>query len=215
MYINLEELRNKGWTEIIISSTNEKKLIEIASNIGKIQTHPNGELVGTIIPKNKTNAILNSFSYKYEHNTFPLHTDTAFWNVPAKYVLLFSELESQTATTIIHVQDILSILSEQQWNDVEKSIFVIKTPETSFYTKIIGKVENQLFFRFDSNCMKPINDSAKKTQKVFEEKLQLLTKNRVFWNKPKVLIFDNWKTFHGREAIIGNENRILKRIYIN
>lgn len=215
MSINYDELNLHGWCEIPVHLKNENELIDIANRIGKVLKHPNGNMIDIIKPKMKSEAIKNSFSYNYEYGVFPLHTDTAFWNIPARYVLLSNDKSSNTATTIVHTNEFIKLLSDKELQEIKKSIFVVKTQNANFYTKIINRNAQDFFFRFDLNCMKPVNSSAENIKEIFESKVSLFSMKKICWDDPKILVFDNWKTLHGRDAIGEDKNRKLKRIYIN
>jgi alpha-ketoglutarate-dependent taurine dioxygenase len=208
-----QELKLKGWTEIN-SSNEDSILINLAQRLGEIVNHPKGNIIDYLTPKNKFEAIKDTLSYNFEYDDFPLHTDTAFWKEPARYVLMSSETNNNTATTILNAKEIISLLSLKEINEIKKSIFLVKTPSYNFYTSLINKHNNQTFFRFDRNCMKPINQSAEFTNEIIEEKINMLNINKIIWDKPKAFILNNWLTIHGRESIKNDKNRILKRIYI-
>jgi alpha-ketoglutarate-dependent taurine dioxygenase len=210
---HLKQLTTNGWTEFN-SIADDCTLINISKTLGELVKHPNGNDIEYLKPKYKKDAIKNSFSYKYEFDRFPLHTDTAFWEIPAKYVLLSCEEPSNTATTIITYEEIYKNLAPSEISELKKSIFLVKTSTKNFYTSFINKYLDHTFIRFDSNCMKPINKSASITLDIIEEKLGKLPLSNINWEKPKVFIFDNWKALHGRESVNNDENRILKRIYI-
>lgn len=209
----LKELNSKGWIEFN-SMNDDYTLINISKTLGEILKHQNGNDVEYLKPKYKKDAIKNTFSYKYEYDRFPLHTDTAFWEIPAKYVLLSCDELNNTATTIITYEEIYKHLTTSEILELKKSIFLVKTSTKNFYTSFMNKYLDHTFIRFDSNCMKPINKSANTTLDIIENKLGKLSLKNIIWDKPKVFIFDNWKVLHGRECIKSDENRILKRIYI-
>nr|WP_199001847.1 TauD/TfdA family dioxygenase [Flavobacterium sp. ASV13] len=209
----LKILNSKGWIEFN-SMTDDGTLIKISKSLGKVLKHPNGNDIEYLKPKHKKDSVKNTFSYNYEFERFPLHTDTAFWEIPAKFVLLSSNELSHTATTIIAYEDIYKSLSISEISEIKKSIFIVKTATKNFYTSFINKYLDDNFIRFDSNCMKPVNKSAKITLEIIEDKLVKIPVRNITWDKPKVIIFDNWKVLHGREAVKTDEHRILKRIYI-
>lgn len=209
----LKQLTSNGWTEFN-SITDDRTLISISKTLGEIVKHPNGNDLEYLKPKYKEDAIKNTFSYKYEFDRFPLHTDTAFWEIPARFVLLSCDEASNTATTIITYEEVYKNLTPSEISELKKSVFLVKTPTKNFYTSFINKYLDHTFIRFDSNCMKPFNKSASITLDIIQDKLGKLPLNSINWDKPKVFIFDNWKALHGREFVKSDENRILKRIYI-
>ncbi|WP_316840068.1 TauD/TfdA family dioxygenase [Pedobacter gandavensis] len=211
----LEELKFNGWCEISSDSSTDKQLLDLASQIGRIYAHPNGNLIDQIIPKTKSQSTKNTFSYNYQLEAFPFHTDTAFWNLPARFVLLSNATSSNVATTIIHINQLLASLTDKEKNVMSNAIFLLKTPTANFYTKLLNKVNNKPFFRFDPNCMKAMNKDAMAATEIIKFKLEAISVNRITWERQKILIFDNWNTLHAREIIGCDRKRMLKRIYIN
>jgi len=209
----LRKLTLKGWVEFE-SVNNDESLINISRELGNVINHPNGQLIDYLKPKSKAEAKENTFSYNFGHQQFPLHTDTAFWNLPTRYVLMSCEGTSETATLFVTYDEICKILTESELVDLKKSIFLIKTANKNFYASLINTYENNTFLRFDRNCMKPINKSANITLNILDEKLSELNVNKVLWDKSKIFIFDNWRILHGRESLKNDEIRTLKRIYI-
>lgn len=211
--LQITQLVSDGWIEIQ-SQTDDDVLIDIAKKIGQIIKHPNGKDIDYLKPKNSNIAIKDTFSYNYEMAEFPFHSDTAFWNLPAKYVLLSCEGLSDTATTFLTFEDIYKTLNPEEVIELNKSIFFVKTPTKKFYSSLINIYANQKFIRFDTNCMKPVNKSATKILLIIDNKINQLKISKIRWDQPKVFIFDNWRILHGRESVKNDENRILKRIYI-
>lgn len=211
----LEDLKFTGWCVIYSASNTDKQLIDLASQIGRIYLHPNGDLIDQVIPKSKIQSIKNTFSYNYQFEAFPFHTDTAFWNLPARFVLMSNAIASNTATTIIHTNQLFTSLSDKEKNILSNAVFLLKTPTANFYSKLLNKLNNTSFFRFDPNCMKAMNKDAIEAKEIIKIKLEAIPVNRITWERPKILIFDNWKTLHARESIGDDSERLLKRIYIN
>lgn len=207
------QLSSKGWLELSFINNNEN-LLNLSQTLGEIIKHPNGNEIDYLRLKNKDEAKKNTFSYNFEYEKFPFHTDTAFWDLPARFVLMSCEDISTVGTTFIGFDEIYKNLLPLEIAELKKSIFLIKTPTKNFYTSFINTYNNKTFIRFDTNCMKPINKSAKTSLDIIEEKLSTLHINKVDWDKPKVFIFDNWRILHGRESVKNDKPRTLKRIYI-
>lgn len=207
------QLNTKGWIEFYSKNDNEN-LFNLSRTLGQIIKHPNGNDIDYLKLKNRDEAKENTFSYNFEYEKFPFHTDTAFWDLPARFVLMSCEGISKAKTTFIGYDEIYKALLPSEISELKKSIFLIKTPTKNFYTSFINTYNSHIFMRLDTNCMKPINKSAKISLNIIDEKLNTLHVNKVDWDKPKVFIFDNWRILHGRESVKNDENRILKRIYI-
>lgn len=209
----IKDLEEKGWVEINIKIS-DQELLCLAETFGEILPHPNGKIIDILVPKKAEQAIQNSFSHKFGFNSFPLHSDTAFWSIPARYVLLTSENISETATTITTFKQVIEKLNKQDLIDLEQAIYLVKTKNKTFFSKLKQKFGNQICYRYDSSTMKPLNKHALKIEERFNEIFELLNVTKINWNSNKIIIFDNWQTLHGRESIREDLDRKLKRIYI-
>ncbi len=210
----LNEIDEKGWVEFN-HLNDEESLLKIANVLGNVIKHPNGNIIDSLSPKDKANANKNTFSHKFGFEKFPFHTDTAFWNIPTRYVLLSSIKNSQSATLFTTYQNLINHLSQEEFQTLEKSIFLVKTNRTNFYSSILCKISNKASIRYDSNCMKPMNTFAKEAIKIIESKLNNISISKISWDSEKIFIFDNWKVLHARDVVNNLETRILKRIYIS
>lgn len=208
-------LEEKGWAEIY-GTFSDNELIEYVKAFGWIINHPNGNIIDNLRPKAKTLALKKSFSYHFEFGTFPLHTDTAFWRLPAKYLVLYSDIKSSAATTLINFNTMIDKESGKFQRLINDSIFLEKTPSTAFYTKISNRYLNSTFIRFDPNTMFPMNKQAKEAFRLIADVASQISPYRVEWDTPKLVIIDNWNCLHGREEvdITTDNNRLLKRIYL-
>jgi hypothetical protein len=209
-----EKIDKDGWIEIKGFNSNDE-LINVANQIGSIISHPDGNEINILNPKNSSESIKGTFSDKYEFNKFPLHTDTAFWAKPARYILMKSESFSDCDSLIIRTSDILNLMSNEDLINARKSIFLIKTINHRHYSSVLFKENGIEGFRYDPLCMNPINESAKKTKQRINEILNRIIPVNIKWNGENTIIIDNWKTLHGRSAIKLIKERKISRIYIN
>lgn len=208
------KISSKGWIEIENIHSNSE-LLSIATSLGHISPHPNGEKIASISPKPKSQSIAGTLSNRFGFGTFPMHTDTAFWPKPARYVLLSSTEPSNTKTLIFHIDNIWNQLSKYDTSLAKRAIFIVKTIHGQHYTSLEFKENGQMGFRYDPCTMFPCNTSAKKFQIIFENIIESIQPVEIDWSGNKALIFDNWCTLHARTSSKKNEMRILKRIYIN
>jgi len=210
-YISLKE---KGWTEFSSGST-DSELISIASDIGDILKHPNGQMVFTLKPKLECDSIKGTFSNKHGLSDFPLHTDTAFYKKPARYILMHSIKPSSCDTTILPKSNFWDLLTNSDKRKAERAIYLVKTNKEQFYTSLIFRENNEEGLKYDSSCMLPINKYAKDFDRIFKTILSEIRPLSVKWSENKTVILDNWKILHGRKSAQKDIKRELKRIYIN
>ncbi|MFC6268913.1 TauD/TfdA family dioxygenase [Frigoriflavimonas asaccharolytica] len=208
------QLSTNGWTEFKSGST-DIELISIASEIGNILKHPNGQDVFILKPKLKNEASYGTFSSKHGLSNFPLHTDTAFYKNPARYILMHSLQSNNCETTILRKIDFWDLLTDLDKKKAERAIYLVKTNREKFYTSLIFNQKNESGIKYDSTCMFPFNKYAKEFDEIFQETIKKIEPIKIEWTEGKTLIIDNWKNLHGRKSAEAETNRILKRIYIN
>jgi alpha-ketoglutarate-dependent taurine dioxygenase len=206
------DLRTNGWIEIDNISS-DIDLVNISKEIGKIIPQQNGELIYKLTPSNGKSSVKGTFSNRYGFNSFPLHTDTAFWTVPVRYILLSSLYRSDCNTVLTSASSILNLLELKDRENAQRAIFKIKTTQSQFYSSLIFNERNDTGIKYDSACMFPANNFAKSfVQKLSESRIPV---NEIKWKGNNAIIIDNWKMLHGRGAALIDEKRELKRIYIN
>jgi alpha-ketoglutarate-dependent taurine dioxygenase len=210
-YISLKE---RGWTEFNSGSSNEE-LISIASKIGSIMSHPNGQVIFTLKPKVKKEAFKGTFSNICGLEEFPLHTDTAFSKKPARFVLMHSRVLSNCDTTLLSKNKLWELLSEFDRYNAKRAIYLVKTRTEKFYTSFIFQENGRVGIKYDSTCMQPYNKYAKEFDQRLKKILSEITPLRLKWTKGKTIVIDNWINLHGRKSAANDIKRELKRIYIN
>lgn len=210
-----KEILNKvGWLEFDGNSTNDE-LISLATSIGQIQRHPNGAEIFTLTAKDGLYSTKGTFSNKFGFGDFPLHTDTAFYIKPIRYMILSMNKPSEASTTLLSIKRLFEKLSPNDEYLASRAIYKVKTNEGSFYSSLFIENERNKSFRYDSTCMFPVNNAAKEFEIKLHEIFSQVELENINWNKPKTIIIDNWKVLHGRSRVKMDEHRELKRIYIN
>lgn len=211
---NYASLKEKGWTEFNCGSSN-KELISIASKFGKIINHPNGQAIFTLKPKRESESFKGTLSNICGLNEFPLHTDTAFFIKPARFVLMHSKESSNCDTTFVSHNEIWKLLSESDRYNAKRAIYLVKTRTQMFYTSFIFQEKGQTGIRYDSTCMKPTNKYAKELDQKIIKVLSEIKPLCFKWTDGKSIVIDNWMSLHGRKSANKDVNRELKRIYID
>lgn len=210
--LELGDLENNG-VAIIDNVCSRTELIELANSIGKIRPHPNGEDVFTLKSSDGRNSLPGTLSNIYGLSAFPFHTDTAFWGIPARYVVMGMFRKSPCTTNYISLSDIAGAVSGDFYAKAEKSIYLVETFEGCKYTSPVFSRNRVWGIRFDPNIMKPANGHAKKFHGELVAAMDTIQPKRVRWDGNKAVVFDNWKNFHSRSAV-NNERREILRIYL-
>jgi hypothetical protein len=86
-HINFNELKVKGWTSLQ-SDADQPTLLRIAEILGTIVPAKAGGPLFSDLTPNEDSKGRKSFSGRFGKGKFPMHTDTAHWSKPARYLLL-------------------------------------------------------------------------------------------------------------------------------
>ncbi len=211
--IDIEELERTGWVQID-GVESKSDLLSIASDIGIIKPHPNGESIFCLTPSNGTTAVKGTFSNVFGYSEFPLHSDTAFWDIPARYLVLGMIDQSNCDTHVVSTTDIFNKLGNEVSKLAKKSIYMIDTIEGKKYASLYFSHNSKTGFKFDANCMKPVNRDAKLFHSKITESFSDLKTTHISWSGNKAIVLDNWNTLHGRRSVSDTEkNRQLFRVY--
>lgn len=209
---NLDNLTTRGIA--IVDGVNSKsELIRLAKSIGIIKLHPNGEELAVLKSTDGVNSISGTFSNIHGLAAFPFHTDTAFWGVPARYVVMGMLNKSSCTTNFISLNDLKEFITEDFLSKARKSIYLLETIEGSKYTSLIFSNNNDYGIRFDPNIMTPANEHAKRFHEELVGTIGSVESIKINWNGNKAIVFDNWKYLHSRSAV-KNEKREVFRIYL-
>ncbi|WP_047980183.1 Fe(II)-2OG oxygenase family protein [Ornithinibacillus contaminans] len=214
-------LSDKGWVLIKNKSNIDKdELLKLARAIGvPIASRRHGSLLDKLRLQEVHEANPNSLSAIHGTGTFPLHSDTAHWKTPARFVILFAkEIKSACYPTILMDTTVLDF-DETKYEVLKRGIFTVKNGRRSFLTTIISNSEKNSseFIRYDQGCMKPANKTGETADKYLNKLIDNAEPIIVNWEQGDLLIFDNWRFLHGRgqkgnEAL--NIDRLLYRVLI-
>jgi len=208
------ELRTHGWTRVS-GITNRLEALTLARSIGRPLLSPTGELVKELIPKPKVHARPGTLSEIYDRGFFPLHTDTAFWPVPARYVIFRARGDIRRKITILTFAELFRGRPEGLRRLAEHSVWLARTPSESFYCSMKFSSGEGTGWRYDSQCMIPANEAAAKIRQILGHLLLCDHMECIDWKEDLAVVLCNWEVLHGRGPSPMNEgNRILERIYV-
>ena len=130
--IDFESLKMKGVVELE-GVSDEQDIVDLASSLGQLRLHPNGEQVYKLTPSNGKQSLDGTFSRLYGYSAFPIHTDTAFWRFPARYVIMAMKANSQCGASFLSLATQREDLKKEIYGLAKKSVFILKNFEGARY----------------------------------------------------------------------------------
>ncbi|MDH5326952.1 MAG: hypothetical protein OEZ58_08765 [Gammaproteobacteria bacterium] len=207
-------LRADGWVEFN-DIPSIQSVVCLAREFGEIIPHPDGKDFNIVTPKQKNAAYPGTLSNLHGFDEFPLHTDTAFWPVPARYLVLAMLNKNSYSSNVVNANKVFESLDHDVRKAARDAVFKVHTPLGDFDASAIFEESGEIGFRFNACCMTPANVTAKSFLVAFDHALRCTTPNTLQWTGSKAVIIDNWKVLHGRSAIRDFlTERKLIRIYV-
>jgi hypothetical protein len=210
----LEDLRTKGWALVPGIDTREH-MLSLAKSLGMPTETDDGHLVKRLKPLDSINARSNTLSAHHGLGAFPLHTDTAFWPEPCRYLVLRVLGDKRRVTTVITFDDLFKCTIPDANSLADHSVWLMKTGRKKFYCSMHFPCRRGKGWRYDPVCMVPANQSA---NEISREMYCLAHSGIGFpipWEQGTAVVIDNWMALHGRGESPENEGaRVLERIYV-
>jgi alpha-ketoglutarate-dependent taurine dioxygenase len=209
------ELNARGWVSVKNISSGAD-LIALSHSIGHPIASPTGELLKEIRVTPTASARFGTLSDAHGLGPFPLHTDTAFWPTPARYIVIRVQGDTRRSTTVRTFEDIFSKSDGDVLALVSQSIWLVHTRSAaaSFYCSALRRRSDGLMWRYDASCMSPANRSAQLVAKRLRS-ISTSDCERITWSSREAVIISNWNALHGRGPAPPNEGeRVLQRIYV-
>jgi hypothetical protein len=206
----LSTLRLQGWVALGPESR-QMPTLSVARAFGDPIRGPTGELVRKLVPKNASEAVAGTFSREYGKGEFPLHTDTAFWPLPARYLVFRVTGDTRRPTVVARFP---LPLPPTMAREVVSSVWVVKGLRP-FYCSMQFRANGEMGLRYDQLTMKPVNNAAKSVLNGMPSVLAQLRTFSIDWAAVGTVIIDNWRVLHGRgHGPDGEGERVLERVYL-
>ena len=210
----IEELNDTGWVQIG-EIKNDDQLVSLAKCLGALFPVGTTSYITGLRPTASHQAKPRTLSSSHGLGAFPLHTDTAFWPLPARYLVMRVLGDHSRPTTVLGFKTIFRRCSKRELHDIQRSIWRINVPGRQFYCSMKFNHSHQDGWRFDPNCMSPVNEAAERVAMQFSLRMNRCHPFSVNWTIGKAVVIDNWRALHGRGPRPFREGgRLLHRIYV-
>lgn len=208
-------LKQSGWV-FLDDVTTTADMMSVARALGQPVSSPTGEMVKALSPVQSHLAREGSFSASFGCGEFPLHTDTAFWACPSRYLVLRVAGDGRRPTWLLHFEQVWGALGTRARIDAQRSVWRTIPQSGGLYCSMRFSDGAQRGWRFDPKVMTAANPSAMRaledTRQAVHESVQ---KVAISWESTSCVVVDNWQVLHARGAGPKDEKqRVLYRIYV-
>jgi L-asparagine oxygenase len=211
MVVDLNELDRAGFS--FTTDVPETDLINIIGPLGSIRVDPRSpEPVREIRPQPAHSAKQNTLSSRYGTSAFPFHTDTAHWDQPARYLVLYC-VDPGDGNRATLLQDSYA----WQLDDAEKELACRALWSIGHVRPrlrmLARRTAGGLTIRYDKDCMRPMTAEARALDALIELRISSTVQKQIDWRPQCFLVIDNHRMVHARgKSDQADINRVLKRI---
>lgn len=207
----LDQLLIAGWTSVSWEGT--CSLQDVATQIF-LKKSANAiyklGITKTLTAINRTVATAGTKSALRGLDGFPPHTDEAYRPVPPRFLLLRSISGATESTTDIY-PFLADKISESLLSGLSSGLWAWR----GFRIPHICAVWENDRLKWDEDCMRPLDQLAKRAHSEFQMFIMSAPKVSYTWsNRLSVLLIDNWKTMHARGPVPVDERREIERLYV-
>lgn len=214
---HLRRLAATGWISGEADDTDETRLsaavLGIASGLGEVIPGRGRQLVERIVPQSAVSSYRGSLSSLHGLAPLPVHTDTAHWPVPCRYLIMACVNPGPLPVPTVLLDTRAIRLTREQRDASLSAVFLIRNGRKSFYGTIssVGRP----FIRFDLGCMEGQSDACCTAVSGYTGRAATSRTTSCEWTPGKLLVIDNWRMLHGRgvdgETLPG---RVLLRVMV-
>lgn len=210
----IADLRSSGWC-YVRGVSSQSDLLGLARSIGRPIPSPTGELIKELRPTAAPRARPGTLSFAFGAGSFPGHTDTAFWPVPARYLVFRVRGDYRRRTTVMRLEDVIRKGPSNLTTNIERAVWVVRTNNRRFYCSMKFRHEGNTGWRYDVQCMAPANAVAVEVRELLGPLLTASQPVAIDWGPDLAVVVSNWEILHGRGPAPPDEtDRILERVYV-
>ena len=212
--MDLHKLHTSGWT-FVDGVSSGADLLELGRAIGSPLPSPNGEMVRELRPTRAADAIPGSQSATYGTGAFPLHTDTVFWPIPVRYVILRAYGDTRRPTTVLSFAHLFHEFGASFQLLAEESVWLVRGKPQDFYCSLRFRTGELAGWRYDCDCMSPANPAAVEVDKLLRPFVISAPTDCIEWSGQMAVVLSNWSVLHGRGPAPPDEGlRVVERLYV-
>lgn len=191
----------------------DNQFIDLARSYGEIIFSKSGEVIKELHVLDSNDAAPNTLSSRYGKEGFPYHSDTAYWSVPARLVLLRAKSgDFSRCTYWLSFNDLFKGVSMSL---LKRSSWLCDTGVKKHYTTLVFNIEGNVGFRYDPNCMSPANKAALEVYDIIQSRLKNDHGEKIEWIQDRVAVLPNWLVVHARGCSSAiKQDRVVQRIFI-
>jgi hypothetical protein len=213
----VSDLYRNGWSRFSSGAGCEDEIVlavdRTAEFLGRPTVGRAGAIREMITPSIRADAFPRSQSAAHGLDALPLHAELSHRPVPCRYVVLgcVDPGNSSSATTMLDWRTLRFAADEMAL--LKGAPLLVRNGRKSFYSTAIPPDER--FLRYDGQCLEAVDARGRVALKTVETRLSTVAPAAHHLLRGDVLVIDNWRMLHGREAVPEYSGRRFARRLIN
>ena len=211
------DLKRVGWCRFASGSGFEAEIVLATDRTAELLGRPTAGRAGatreTIVPCVRSKANPRSQSAAHGLDILPLHAELCHRPIPCRYVVLgcVDPGKSCSATTTLDWRTLRFTSDEMAL--LKGAPLLVRNGRKSFYSTAIPSDER--FFRYDGECIEAVDVRGRAALAAIHTRLSLVAPAAHRLQRGDILVIDNWRILHGREAVPEHSGRRLTRRLVN
>jgi L-asparagine oxygenase len=208
-----EAVNSRGYA--LFPDVDGTELLELATRLGVPTSDTRSEgIVKDLHPQESQSSPHNTLSARFGTGAFPLHTETAYWRNPARYVLLHCVSPGTGGRPTLLV-DVTPNLGDAARDALRDSMWIVGRTRRPFLVNVLESAGSGLRLRFDPECMSPAEKPAERALQLLDAFLATQPAISIGWRHGDLLILDNHRVVHGRgSSETPDPDRHLRRVLV-
>lgn len=208
------ELSENGWVAIRAPEGAPDDLPAaigaVAGRLGRAVSGRGSRTRELIRPTASGAAHPRSLSARHGYGALPLHVELSHRPRPCRYVILgcLESGDGDAATLLVHRETLQFSANERRL--LQDAPIFVRNGRRSFYSTVLSA--DEAFMRYDRACIEPVDRRGGLALDLVAERLQAAEPLRHAWRPGGLLIFDNWRMFHGRDAVTRNDRSLMRML---
>jgi len=210
-----DDLESRGWCRIAAGSAGEPDVLVAVDLIAESLGQPAGGRAGadreTLTPRTRAQSHARSQSASHGLGALPVHVELSHRLVPCRYVVLgcMDPGRPTCATTTVEWRS--AGFTPDETRLLKAAPLLIRNGRASFYSTALPA--DGRFLRWDAECVEPVDARGREAVEVLMRRLSSLTAERHLLEAGEILVIDNWRLLHGREAArVDSGRRLMRRL---
>lgn len=210
-----DSLESRGWCRIAAGSTSESDVFIAVDLVAESLGRPAGGRAGAdreiLTPRTRAQSHARSQSSSHGLGALPVHVELSHRLVPCRYLVLgcMDPGRPTCATTTVEWRS--AGFTPYETRLLKAAPLLIRNGRASFYSTALPA--DGRFLRWDAECVEPVDERGREAVEVLVRRLSSLTAERHLLEAGEILVIDNWRLLHGREAAgIDSGRRLMRKL---